>query len=198
MKNASLKTILAMCCAILVGFAIGFGVKGMQQKHELASKSQEVQVHRLTDTQPLLGSNEPLAPDLFRVYLDPIWTPAIFPVSDASPLRALINFPDNIPKVETKIGDKDVTVQVKVPGLTMKDVNVQVGKDVVAIKGHKEEKQEKGKQAKTISESFEQVVQLPCSVDGDKTKATIKDGVLTILMPKISSNVAQHGSSNWH
>jgi HSP20 family molecular chaperone IbpA len=35
-----------------------------------------------------------------------------------------------------------------------------------------------------VDESFQQTVNLPCKVNADKVQATVKDGILTVSLPK--------------
>jgi HSP20 family protein len=75
-----------------------------------------------------------------------------------------------------------------VPGVEKKDLDISVGEDSVTIKGStsKEEKEEKGDYyRREISRgSFIRTVALPATVDGTKAKASFKDGMLELTLPK--------------
>ena len=49
----------------------------------------------------------------------------------------------------------------------------------------------------TIKEVFEESFKLPCKVEGDKAKATIKNGVLTLSLPKANGGIAQGMKGEW-
>jgi HSP20 family protein len=101
----------------------------------------------------------------------------------------------DVPKVKTIDGDKEIQVVAEVPGMSEKDVDVQAGKNTVTISGHRKETtgddaRNSKKSFSTLEQSFTRTVSLPVEVDGDKVKATIKDGVLTVSIPKAKTNKA--------
>lgn len=91
----------------------------------------------------------------------------------------------NIDVAET---DSEVTVTADLPGLTEKDVEVTLDEDLLTIRGsRKEEREDKTKNYHLVERSygeFQRMVALPGSIDRDKAKATFKNGVLTLTIPK--------------
>jgi HSP20 family protein len=81
-----------------------------------------------------------------------------------------------------------LTIKAELPGLEAKDLDVSVSGDVLTIKGEKEhEKEEKDEQRHVIERSygaFVRMVRLPAPVAQDQIKASFKNGVLTISLPK--------------
>jgi len=83
-----------------------------------------------------------------------------------------------------------LTVKAEVPGFTANELDIEVDGTVLRISG-KHESKEEGKKGKTVycercaNEIFRSVT-LPGAVDGSKAKATLKDGVLNIELPKTS------------
>jgi HSP20 family protein len=83
-----------------------------------------------------------------------------------------------------------LTVKAEVPGFTATELNIQVDGTGLQISG-KHESKEEGKKGKTLysercaKEIFRSVT-LPVAVDGSKVKATLKDGILNIELPKAS------------
>jgi len=78
-----------------------------------------------------------------------------------------------------------VTVSAELPGLSEKDVQVEIANGVLSIRGEK--KAERSDDSKFVSEryygSFERQIPLE-GVEEDKAKAVFKNGVLTVTLPK--------------
>jgi HSP20 family protein len=91
-------------------------------------------------------------------------------------------------KVEVKENEKEILVTAEVPGVDMKDIDISLRPDAIAIQGEKhQEKEEKEKGYYRMERSygsFYRLIPLPCGVDRDNVKATLKDGVLKISLPK--------------
>lgn len=90
--------------------------------------------------------------------------------------------------LEIKESDADLTVRAEVPGFNIKELEINVDANKLTILG-KHEAQEERKKAKTIysercANEILRVVYLPVEVDASKASATLKDGVLTIELPK--------------
>ncbi|HEY9773138.1 MAG TPA: Hsp20/alpha crystallin family protein [Planktothrix sp.] len=196
MKTKS-SMVAAVCLSLAIGFAGGFIGKEIVEKQNAHTIAETVPVHKLRNSEPdLLSANQLIAPGVWHVYLDPLWTPLNASAALVD-LPKLAGFPADVPKIKTMQTDKEVRVSAKLPGLSDKDVDIQVGKDEIAIKGKKEEETKRGKLFQNVHEAFEQIVQLPCRVDGDKAKATFKNGELTVVLPKDGSNIAQSPKSQW-
>jgi len=92
------------------------------------------------------------------------------------------------PKVDISETGKEVKVSAELPGMDEKDVTVELGDDVITIRGEKkEEHEDKGKdwyRREQSYGSFHRVIPLPASVDGEKAKARFKRGKLTVSLPK--------------
>jgi len=87
------------------------------------------------------------------------------------------------------IETKDALVlSVEVPGLCEKDVSVSITGDLLSIKGERrwedESKDSKFLHLERAHGRFERLVQLPMAVQADKVKATYRDGVLQVTLPK--------------
>lgn len=88
--------------------------------------------------------------------------------------------------------DKEIRVTAELPGLTDADVNVSVTGDRIVIEGEKKsEKEEKsedeGREYHMIERSsgaFRRMMTLPFQIDPDTVNAVVKDGVLTVTVPK--------------
>ena len=84
--------------------------------------------------------------------------------------------------------EEALAVRAEVPGFTAKELDIQVEGNRLTIAG-KHESKEDSKKGKTIysercaSEIFRSI-HLPSDVDGSKVSATLKDGVLSLELPK--------------
>ena len=87
--------------------------------------------------------------------------------------------------------DEAVKVRAEVPGFTEKDLEISVEPRRLTIAGKrevkKEEKKEKTVYSEWRSDHVFRCVDLPADVDAEKVKATLKDGVLELLMPKATA-----------
>lgn len=92
------------------------------------------------------------------------------------------------PSVDVAETEEDVVVTAELPGVKQSDVEITVLNDVLTLKGEKKEEKEIKKENYHRIErsygSFQRSISLPTGVQADKAKATYKDGVLTITIPK--------------
>ncbi|MDF0603192.1 Hsp20/alpha crystallin family protein [Psychromarinibacter sp. C21-152] len=92
------------------------------------------------------------------------------------------------PASEASTNDKAYLISVELPGVADKDIDVSVDNGVVTVKGEKRtEKEDKG-ETWYFSErqygAFQRSFRLPQDADEGGIKADLKDGVLTITVPK--------------
>ncbi len=95
----------------------------------------------------------------------------------------------SFPRVDILDHDNDIEVQAALPGVKKEDLEVSVTNQTITIRScTKEEKktEEKGKYfRREISRGeFQRTLSLPDNVDGDKAKASFKDGILKVTVPK--------------
>ena len=94
-----------------------------------------------------------------------------------------------MPCVDVIDRDDEILVKAELPGVEKKDLDISVTKSSVRIKGKTshEEKEEKGNyyRCEISRGSYERNVRLPADVDESKSKASFKDGMLEITLPKI-------------
>lgn len=86
--------------------------------------------------------------------------------------------------------EEAITVKAEVPGFTEKEIEVSVEQGRLVITGQKESSKEE-KKGKTIcsesrSDRILRVVDLPAEVEADKVNATLKNGVLELVLPKVA------------
>jgi len=89
------------------------------------------------------------------------------------------------PRLELSETDRAVKISAELPGLSEKDVQVEIANGVLSIRGEK--KAERSDESKFVSEryygSFERQISLE-GVEEDKAQADFKNGVLTVTFPK--------------
>ncbi len=86
--------------------------------------------------------------------------------------------------------DRDnIIILCDIPGVDMNDLELTITKDVLTIKGEKKEEEKKDKarifKKETWEGSFQRTIALPDGVDSEKVDATLKDGVLRVVVPKM-------------
>ncbi|PQO43924.1 Hsp20/alpha crystallin family protein [Blastopirellula marina] len=100
------------------------------------------------------------------------------------------------PALDMKESDKEVTVRLDLPGVDASEVDIQVHGNQMVISGErKEEKEEKGETFHRVerhSGRFSRTTTLPCGVEEDKIDAHMKDGILTVVLPKSPEAQARH------
>ncbi len=95
------------------------------------------------------------------------------------------------PAVELKETDKELVLKAEIPGIDVKDLEVEVGEDRVTISGEHQEQESTEDKDKNYFHSefhygkFERVVPLPMAIKMDDIKSDFKQGVLTLTLPKL-------------
>jgi HSP20 family protein len=90
------------------------------------------------------------------------------------------------------IVDKDdrYKVTAELPGVKEQDVQIKFSEATLTIEGQKNEEQEDEKEDHFLSErrfgAFHRSFRVPDGVDADKIEANLKDGILTVTLPKTS------------
>ena len=82
----------------------------------------------------------------------------------------------------------DLVLNFELPGVTDKDVSVSITGDLLTVKGarafNRDSHGENAHHIERVYGKFERSVQLPMPVQADKVKATYRDGVLEVRLPK--------------
>jgi HSP20 family protein len=88
------------------------------------------------------------------------------------------------PHIELNETDKAVTVSAELPGLSEKDVQVEIANGVLSIRGEKKAEHDNGgRYSERYYGSFERRIPLD-GVHEDKAEANFRNGVLTVSLPK--------------
>jgi HSP20 family protein len=92
------------------------------------------------------------------------------------------------PSIDVSETESELRIDADLPGVEEKDVDVMISDNVLTIKGEKKaEKEEKKKDFHVVERSygsFSRSLTLPFAADPSKAKATFKNGVLSISLPK--------------
>lgn len=90
--------------------------------------------------------------------------------------------------IELTESGEGFTVRAEVPGFTAKDLEINIEGRQLTISGkrekHEERKDKKMVYSETCSDQILRRVELPAEVNAEATKATLKDGILELELPK--------------
>ncbi len=99
------------------------------------------------------------------------------------------------PPVDLYSDDNKVVVEAEVPGLKQEEIDVSFDGGVLTIKGerkHEAEFKDDGySRIERCYGAFQRSLTVPAEVDAGKIKADLKDGVLTITLPKAEESKAR-------
>ena len=85
--------------------------------------------------------------------------------------------------------DKDnITVKAELPGMKKEEIEISLHDGALTLSGERKVEQNHENAESCRSERFlgrfHRTLPLPASVDAEKVKATYKDGILTVVLPK--------------
>lgn len=89
---------------------------------------------------------------------------------------------------------ESICAEAEVPGFEMKDIEVTVMGNQLTIKGRREVSKKEGAtlhRHERFTGEFVRSMTLPVEVNPGKVDATLKDGVLTLVMPKTQAALAR-------
>ena len=93
------------------------------------------------------------------------------------------------PASEASGNDNSYHISIELPGVEEKDITLSAENGVVSLKGEKKTEREEKGETWFFSErqygSFSRSFRLPPDADEEKVKADLKNGVLTITVPKM-------------
>jgi len=86
----------------------------------------------------------------------------------------------------------DVVVKAPIAGVKAEDIEISINDDVVTVKGQRRQEKEVKNDDYYVQEcywgAFSRSVILPVAVNVDKSNAKLKDGILTVTLPKAKSS----------
>jgi HSP20 family protein len=94
----------------------------------------------------------------------------------------------NLPEVDLVDTEDAYRMTADLPGMSEKDIELTVSEGVLTFKGEKKEERDERDKGYYLSErrygSFQRSFRLPADVDEAKLEATMKNGVLSVVLPK--------------
>ncbi|MEM0201566.1 MAG: Hsp20/alpha crystallin family protein [Candidatus Micrarchaeaceae archaeon] len=104
------------------------------------------------------------------------------------PRRCIDTFINRVPDIDMIDKGNELVIKADLPGVNKNDVKVNVEKESVTISAQtSKEKEETGKNyyySERSASGYYRRIPLPAAVDPDKAKATFKDGLLEMVLPK--------------
>lgn len=99
------------------------------------------------------------------------------------------------PASDASSDDSAYRITLELPGVEEKDIEISVHEGVVTVTGEKTDTREEKGATWYFSErqygSFSRTFRLPADADGDAVQASLKDGVLSLSVPRRKPEAAQ-------
>lgn len=115
---------------------------------------------------------------------------ALSPFRSRSSMREGISGDLLKPSLDLGATEKEYTVSIEIPGVSEKDVSIELVHDALIIRGEKKQrKEEKSKNFYRLERSygsFQRTLSLPEDVNRENIKADFKNGVLNITIPRMA------------
>lgn len=131
---------------------------------------------RWTPTGTFLTTRDP-----FARMLDSVFGEGLYPSEDVSNRTWM-------PSVNIRETEQAFFVEAELPGLTKKDIDITLENNILKLSGErrfeKDTTEESYHRVERSYGTFLRTFSLPSQVNAESVKATFKDGVLTIEVPK--------------
>ena len=92
------------------------------------------------------------------------------------------------PLVDVVDSKDGILLKVEIPGVKQEDISISVEENTLTVKGERKQESQVNEEGYSRFErsygAFQRSVLLPPTVDADRVKATYKDGVLEVQLPK--------------
>lgn len=102
--------------------------------------------------------------------------------------RRWLRFPAEVPALDLRSTPDAFLVEAALPGVKPEEVEITVDADILTIKGSFKEETKGEREGYLFEElqrgEFSRSVTLPGAIRPDEAKATFKDGLLTLMLPK--------------
>jgi HSP20 family protein len=100
-----------------------------------------------------------------------------------------------VPRLDLSETPTEVQLTMELPGMSEQDIDVELLENAVKIHGEKKDERETKehnfhRMERTFG-SFERVVPLPVKINREEVKAQVRNGVLTVVLPKAEPAMGQ-------
>lgn len=93
-----------------------------------------------------------------------------------------------VPHMDVTETEKELRIDAELPGVSEKDIAVELNEDVLTIRAEKKQERNEERQGVHFSErafgTFQRSLRLPFQVDPDQVQARFENGVLAVTLPK--------------
>ncbi len=93
------------------------------------------------------------------------------------------------PRVDVRENENEIVVKADIPGMDKKDLKISVENNLLTIKGERksevEEKEANSYRTERLFGTFQRTFSLSSRIKADAIRADYKDGVLTVVLPKV-------------
>ena len=89
--------------------------------------------------------------------------------------------------IDIRVADDEYLVEAFLPGVSAEDLDIQIESNVVTLKGEisiERKEDDRYLLQERPSGMFQRSIELPDDVEADKVEAELKNGVLTLRLPK--------------
>lgn len=125
--------------------------------------------------------------DIFEYFLNDF-----YPITTPFTNESKRNLP---PRVDISETEFDYNLDVELPGIDQKDIDVKIDDNILTIKGKKEQKAETKEKNYYTREiyygSFQRSISLPNNIKADAVDAKYENGILHITIPKKTHETAK-------
>jgi len=90
------------------------------------------------------------------------------------------------PPVEISVNEDSVELKIELPGMDIKDIDVEVSKQMVAINGQRQRPAEV-ENSEFYYGKFSRLITLPVEVQNSQVTANYQDGILYLTLPKAAA-----------
>jgi HSP20 family molecular chaperone IbpA len=80
--------------------------------------------------------------------------------------------------------DKEYLITLAIPGFTKEQIKLELNSNILTISAENKEQSDENNTKKNISSKFKQVISLNNDIERDSIKSSLKDGILTISIPR--------------
>jgi HSP20 family protein len=127
--------------------------------------------------------------DEFDRLFDELMPLSMFRMGRSPGMRGFMGAQPWTPGVDVLERDDEIVLRAEVPGIRKDDLDISIDEGSVTIRGlvQREEKDAEGDyfRRELAHGEFVRTIGLPVAVETEKVKASLKDGVLELVMPKL-------------